>query len=586
MTDSLASILNWPPGQAPYAKQEEAFALTANKRLAALLMEQRTGKTPVALGTAAFLYRRFLDEGGFSNDSPLNYLPRRFVGGKINGETKRPLLPRISFLPKSPDREMIYRPGAWATKGLDALLVFVMPSGVALNWKAEADLRLPAWVNARTWVWKSDRAETIAAAELKELLDHRGLACFFVNGEALGTEDLRKAVGTFLRTRRALTIVDESSLVCPTPGGVRARTLDAIAKLPGAVARRILDGTPGDESPFDYWQQFSFLDRRILGFETFSAFKQYHAEWAQKEVWIKDKKTGIPKANFFPAIAVDPATGKKLYKNLGEIAEKIAPVSFRVLRRDCFDVPEKVPVPFRFELSDAQRAVYGPLDEELEAYLGEKKVTAANVLARLVRLDQVASNFWPSEKVPTICAACGGDGCEACGDVGAVLVETGIRIIDPKRNPRVEAFAEVLSLYREPGIAWCSFNETGDAVMAAAAAAGRAAVRYDGTVSDEEKAANFAAFKEGRADLLVSKEGSAGRGLDGRAARWLCYVESSYSQRKRSQSEDRAEVAGRDRGTAIVDLIAVGTRDEDKVAARAEKLDVAAYVERRLRRAA
>ena len=46
---SLLELLRWPPGQAPYAKQEEAHQRSAAERLFALFMEQRTGKTIVAL---------------------------------------------------------------------------------------------------------------------------------------------------------------------------------------------------------------------------------------------------------------------------------------------------------------------------------------------------------------------------------------------------------------------------------------------------------------------------------------------------------------------------------------------------------
>jgi len=561
---TLQELLTWPPGQAPYEKQEEAHQATVGMRLAALLMEQRTGKTIVTLGATVYHYGRFINAGGF--------------GPKLAAELpKLRDFNRIRDLPAAP--KSVYRPASWATRGIDALLTISMPGGVPFNWDDEAKLRLPEPVRAKTMVWRSSLSDNVYyAKELRELVEHHGLACLFVNGEALASVTARKAISLFLRTRRALVVADETSLLASQPGNVRARVLEAIKKLPGSIIRRVLDGTPSDENPLDLFAQLSFLDRNVLGFEKWSDFKRFYAEWEQKEVWIKDKKTGVPKQNFFPVQAVDEL-GRKKFQNLDVLADRLATVSFRVRRKDVFDIPDKLYRPYHFDLSPAQRAVYDPLRTEFEAELRTgKKVSAAHVLTRMIRLDQVASNYVPGEKLPMICANCQGDGCFACNDVGAVIFKTAKTIVDPKSNPRLDAFGDVLRMNPEPGIVWAVFDETVDAVLGFAKAMGRKVVRYDGKVDDEDKLVNLSRFKRGIADLIVTKESSLGRGLDGRAASWMCYVENGFSNRKRSQSEDRAEVAGRHAGTLIVDLLANDTFDEVKREAHAAKAEPAEYV--------
>lgn len=575
---SLSELLIWPEGQKPWAKQEEGHQKSSGERLFALLMEQRTGKTGVTLGTAAFQYRRFLAAGGFGA-----------AGAATIDLPRLPKFARLSDLPKKPSKpSMIYRPEAWASKGLDAMIVVALPSGVPRNWRDEIELRIPPSMSPRTFLWDSKKADGVAyAEEFRRFVSHMGWAAFLINGEAIPTALARKAIGTFLRTRRALTVGDETSLICSQPGNVRAKVMDAIKGLPGAIARRILDGTPCEESILDAFAQFSFLDRKILGFDSWTAFKKFYASWEVAEIWVKNPKTGRPEARNVLKQSVDEGTSKKVYANLDVMAKAIAPYSFRVRRADCFDVPDKLYKTHRFELSKAQRKVYDPLREEFEAELRDGTiVSATHALARMVRLNQVGSNFWPSMKLPMICPDCGGDGCEVCADVGALMIATEKKIIDPVSNPRLDALAEIITANREPGIVWAVFDETIDAILALGTKLGLDPVRYDGKVSEEEKAKNKAAFQGGRSGLFVSKEASGGRGLCLSAAGWHAYVENTWSRRKRSQSEDRAEVVGRTKGTAIYDVVADDTYDDIQLASQLGKLENAGEFWRQLKGAA
>jgi len=196
----------------PWDKQREAFAFITDEtkkykgELTALICEQRTGKTPVALAKLAHHY--------------------------LCGD-------------------------------IDAALVVAMPSGVPRGWADEidgnpAEGRLPKLtplVPRSVLVWRASKARTKRHLEAQEaLLKFDGLAILVVNGEAVLTEPFRLYAGRFLRARKTFAIIDETSLVIRAPGNKRTKVLNGVRKL--TRFRMILDGTPADESPLDLYSQY------------------------------------------------------------------------------------------------------------------------------------------------------------------------------------------------------------------------------------------------------------------------------------------------------------------------------------------
>lgn len=491
--------------------------------LGALLLEQRTGKTIVAIGLAAYKYE--------------------------------------------------------VEKTIDAAIIVAMPSGVPANWADEllgnerlgVKRKLPDRIPVKVLIWRaSDVKKASFQRDYEDLIKFKGLAVLAVNGEAVITETFRKEILKFFRARRALAIFDETSLLAKAPGNARTKVLLHFKKY--CKERFILDGTPVGEGPFDLYSQFALLDYGILGHHTFQSFKAHHAEWETKTFF--NKKKGVKEE--YPAIK-ESEDGEKLYKNLDELNERVYKVSFRCTRKECFDIPDKVYQPYRFDLSKPQRSVYDSLAEEYEAELGDgHRVAVSQVLTRYLRLQQVASNFWPVERKLAPCPICPPDilpsvDCAVCDGTGAVPYETAGCVIDATRNPRLEALLDVLG--RNPGqtLIWARFTHDVDAILAALSDAGRSALRYDGKITVEVKVETKLAFQRGRVQDLVCNQGAAQRGLDLSAAQAHIYYSNTYSGLQRQQTEDRTEVAGRTFGTGIIDLVANGTVDEDITLAHREK---------------
>jgi len=517
-----AALAAYQPKTEPWPKQAEVLSDYIDRTICALFMEQRTGKSKVIIDKTAILYEQGL---------------------------------------------------------CDALLVVAMPSGVPFNWvDAEIPDHLPDRIPRMTYVWRAKTCEQVGEmAKQKELLAFKGLAILTVNGEAIITKGFRKFGDKFLKARKAVHAVgDETSLIMKKVGTKRFRVMDSIGKkYPSVKFKTILDGTPSEHGPFDFFSQIGWLSRSVFGFQTFTEFKQHYAAW---EIGGTNKTTG----ELFKVQQRDPITNELIFCNMEEFKQKLDSISIRVLRKEMFDIPDKTYETVAFDLSPEQVRVYADLAEEYEAELhtGEK-VTANMVLTRYTRLQQVASNYWPERAAWIVCPECEGEGCEHCDDLGAIEKTIPARAIDPKINPRLEALRELVTKHGrevpyktnghwQPGpirplIIWARFQQDVTDCIELLQSMGRKPVRYDGRCDDQTKRHNKALFASGEATDFVGSPAAGGRGLKIIAPTHI-YYSNSFSLLARLQSEDRSEVNDkRTVGTHIIDLIANNTLDDQKI---------------------
>jgi hypothetical protein len=534
-------LSSYPFKRAPRAKQLEALRRSVDERVFALLMEQRTGKSKVVIDTAGLHFFRFLESGGDYAD------PRGGITGLV-----------ISAAPGRVHRN-------WAKYELPADLPDAIPR-MAVVWEA----------SRVSYDKKKRRFVGSLAPQLYDLLGFRGMAVLLLNEGAILTDALRRYVLKFFNARkRVMLTVDEYTLQLLTAGARTSKVLTKMSEHPAAVIKRILDGTPfGNRGPLDAFAGFRFLDPRIFGHETYTTYKHHFAKWETKV--FHDNAKGIERE--YPSIVKDE-DGVPMYQNLEEFSEKLARHSFRVLRSECWDAPPKVYQPVTFQLSAEQRRVYDGLAEEFQAELSDGRVVSAtHVLTRYLRLQQVASNYWPPEKVGAIHELCDGNGCPGCDDLGVVITKTKLRRIGAE-DPRRDAYLDAIRANAElKTITWARFQEDVDTCMAGLRSLGRSPVQYDGRCSDEEKDAAQDAFQLGGATDLVGNPKSGGRGLKLSAAGLIVNYSNEFSLLTRLQSEDRAEDEAKKTSTGVLDLIAEDTVDEIIVSALRASKSIADYV--------
>lgn len=164
-----------------------------------------------------------------------------------------------------------------------------------------------------------------------------------------------------------MIICDESQRI-KTPSAQQSKCMHRLGKI--AKYKMILTGTPVTQGPLDFFSQYKFLDPGIFG-NSYYAFRARYAVMGGYE-------------------------GKQVvsYQNLPELIEKAHSIAFRVTKAEALDLPEQIDTVRYCELEPKAAKIYEQMRKECVAELeGEKVVTAANVLARLLRLQQITGGF-------------------------------------------------------------------------------------------------------------------------------------------------------------------------------------------------
>jgi SNF2 family DNA or RNA helicase len=424
---------------------------------------------------------------------------------------------------------------------IDCVIV-VAPNGVHRNWVTdELPTHASPAIPLRAYAYSSAKAGTKRQEqELDALLKHNGLSFLAISYDAWVTEKGKKYVWKLMKKRRVFLVLDESHRI-KTPNAKRTRSILLGGKY--AVSRRILSGTPVTNGPFDIYSQMLFLDAEFwknkLDIASFSAFKSYFGVWDKGYNRAQDREFEV---------LLD-------YRNLDELSEAVKGASSRVTKKQALDLPEKLYTKRYYEMSPAQKRVYEALEQEFSVWLEDGNlVTAQLAITRMLRLQQVLCGYIPAD-----------------GD------EEPTELIDRKNNPRINVLREAIEDIQGKAIVWATWTRDIDMIMEELKAAGRNPVRYDGTLSDEQREESKRRFKHGDAtDFVANSQMSEGLTLT--EANTVIYYNNSYKLIDRMQSEDRAHRIGQKHPVLYVDLVCPGTRDENAIEALVAKLDVASTI--------
>lgn len=429
----------------------------------------------------------------------------------------------------------------YAEDRVDGAIV-VAPNGVHRNWITD---ELPTHMSpdipllAHAYSSPSASAKWHQAA-VNELFGHRGLPLLAISYDAWMTDRGKKAVWKMMKQRRCLLVLDESHRI-KTPTARRTRSILAGGK--HAPFRRVLSGTPVTNGPFDIYTQVSFLDpefwRRELDIGSFTAFKAFFGVWDRG--WNNAQQREY-----------DVLVG---YQNLEDLAAAIRLISSRVTKDDVLDLPEKLYSKRYYDMSPAQRRIYNTIENEFMAFLDSGElITAPLAITRMLRLQQVLCGYIPvdGEDEPT------------------ELIERGV-------NPRLKLLRDTMEDVNGKTIIWAIWTRDIDMIMEALRDMGRNPVRYDGTVSDDDRERAKEAFKRGDATDFVANS-SMSEGLTLTEAKTVIYYNNSYKLLDRQQSEDRAHRIGQDTNVSYIDLVCPDTRDEHAIEALVAKSEVAATI--------
>ena len=416
-------------------------------------------------------------------------------------------------------------------------VLILAPKGVYRNWqRQEIPTHLPSHIEDFTVAW----TPTPNKIE-KELLDSilkdpkdLTLDIFLMNIEALHTTKGARFAERFLNGHRAMVVIDESTTI-KNPKAMRTKNALKLSTL--AKYRRILTGSPVTKDPIDLYSQCEFLDPAILGHASYYSFKNRYTVQIRTNVGthVFNKVLGN--------------------KNLEELSGLLEPYSYRVLKEDCLDLPEKIYTKRQVDLTPEQEKAY----REMKAYAltlfdNGETVTASTVMTQLLRLHQIS-----------------------CGHLITESGETKIF-----KNNRITELMSILEEVDGKVIIWANYRQDIRTIAETIAKKyGKETVStYYGDTPDNERQDIVLKFQDPDSSLrfFVGNQQTAGYGLTLTAASTVVYYSNNYDLEKRIQSEDRAHRIGQKNNVTYIDLIAEKTVDERIVKALRNKINIASKV--------
>jgi hypothetical protein len=456
------AAIEFPFKKKPYAHQLKAFALARGKIAFGYFMEMGTGKSKSLLDDAADIY----------------------LNGGENGK-------------------------------IDTLII-IAPNGVHAQWVNEqAPEHLSAsvpWAGGYT-VASPTPAEALRLSKAK--LFRAGLRIIAIHIDMMSHKSGQELLGELLRSSRAMLAIDESSRI-KDESSKRTKTLMTLGKL--AKYRRILTGTPVSQGVEDLYTQFYFLDKNILGYESFYAFRNHFCRLQQIEV---GKPNAQGKKRKFTKIVG--------YINEDELKRKIDSYTYRVLKDDCLDLPERNYIRQEVLFAPEQKQVYDQMKKDFFLDLDAGILTAKMAITRLIRLQQIISGFvWKHAKKST---------------------ETG-KIVEPEvyqefPNNRVARAIDIVQEVTGKVIIWVKFQGDWRLLTKALDAAKIGWVDYVGTTPQSKRLENIDRFRnDPTCKVFLSSPQTGGTGLNLTAASEVIWFSRDFSLERELQANDRCHRIG------------------------------------------
>ena len=419
-------------------------------------------------------------------------------------------------------------------RGAIRAALIIAPKGVYKNWDAiEFPVHLPDHVEHTKVLWEASTTKK-KQMELDTLFDGKeNLKILIMNVEAFSTKKGLDFAHSFLNIflGRALIGVDESTTI-KNPTAKRTKNILTLGNL--AKYRRILTGSPVTKSPLDLFSQCKFLDPYHLGYDSYYAYRSRYAHMLERN--FGGRRVQIVGS----------------YRRLGELTTKLEKFSYRVLKEDCLDLPEKVFTKRLVELTDEQKKIYDQMKQMALAILDDgKMMSTMNVMTQLMRLHQVTCGHFKAD-----------DG-----------------TITHLKSNRLDSLMQLLEETEGKVIIWANYVEDIKNIVAALKKAyGEAStVEYHGGVDATLRQDNIAQFQEKNSPTryFVGNAQTGGYGITLTSANTVVYYSNSYDLEKRLQSEDRAHRIGQTGSVTYVDLIAENTVDDKIVKSLRSKINIA-----------
>jgi SNF2 family DNA or RNA helicase len=408
-------------------------------------------------------------------------------------------------------------------KKLINFVLVIAPNSVYINWVDEIHNHSKANVNI--FRHKLDKKFYYK----KDCLNY-----YLMNVEAFShTAQVKKVLPIIKQyENNSCVIVDESTTI---KNRSAKRTKNVIQTCKNVLYKRILSGFPVTKNPLDLFSQCDFLRPGLLGTENYYVFRSTYCHL-------------VPMTTPTGKVIQRPT---KTYYNLEKLKPMLDKFSFRALKKDCLDLPDKIYHTRLISMTKEQNEIYSDLKNFARTILRDKEASYANKLTEIVKLHQVANGFLVTDDgtiqdIP----------CNKLSELHNVLDETEGKVI---------IFANYI--YNIKQIQKSLQNKYGNDSV----------VVYYGDVSVQQRDKNVKLFQnDSNVQFFIGNPATAGRGLTLTAATTVIYFSNNFNLEERVQSEDRAHRKGQTKAVNYINLICDNTIDKFVLHVLNHKLKVSA----------
>jgi len=411
--------------------------------------------------------------------------------------------------------------------------LIIAPKGVVGTWYTnELPTHLPDHIENVTVLWQPNITKKQQDTLDTLFQEGEGLHILIMNVEAFSTDKGTKFAQKFLSCHNTMMAIDESTTIKNPKAG---RTKNILNLAHDAKYRRIMTGSPVTKNPLDLFTQCYFLDPFHLEHESYFSFRTRYA---------------IMKTANISGRQIQLVSG---FKNLGELSDKLQPFSYRVLKEDCLDLPDKIFIKRQITLTPDQRKLYDQMRKQALAILEGKVSSTTNALTQLMRLQQITCGHFTDDTGKT----------------------------QPIANNRISELMNVLEDVEGKAIIWAHYQYDMKHIMQEIEKVygPGSMVDYYGLTPKEVRQDHITKFQnDPKCRFFIGTPSTGGYGITLTAANTVIYYSNGYDLEKRLQSEDRAHRMGQKKPVTYVDINAEDTVDEKIVKALRKKIDIASQV--------
>lgn len=394
------------------------------------------------------------------------------------------------------------------------------------------------------------------------------------NYDYMRTEDhLKELMG--IANEHTLLILDESSAVS-TYNSQQTKACLQLRRKCGRVL--LLNGTPISDNPGNMYSQGLIMHPSILDCRGITAFRSRYAVM-NSHIVVKTRW-----GNMTPVV--------DKWTNLEDLQRRFAPYVIRRLKKDCLDLPQKLPpVTIPVTLKESTWKIYQQMKTEMVAWLETQPAgmaVASQAMVKAMRLAQITSGFLGGVETLEDDEAPQQDDWLNTVMIPETLVQR--REVAEIGREKLDLFLDWLRMRVDEDpcfkiLVWCRFRPEVERLHREL----EKLQKYHlglivGGQRDAERSHALRLLDPrtapDTATIVVGTPATGSMGLNLTAAWNVLYVSNDYKLRIRQQSEDRVHRPGQVRAVSYFDLVAVGpkgqkTIDADVIEALREKRNLA-----------